>query len=212
MIHSFHGSHTYRWIRWETCPVINVYEVPGGQVHKCESYTETKPAGIKIEIENFFSPFPPLSHEHPKWGFPGHRDGKRWNNSWPRKVHWMPPFNCSTLHITLVFFFLILDNFRGLMGFHQIWKLHQVVGRVGREKEEKKKKKYSSMCLLGTIDWLVNIFKWRFFSLSFLMSLIELHYEDWSYKGKCLTKRRKWLIPIIKSNKRSIPNTYRIIS
>lgn len=110
------------------------------------------------------------------------------------------------------FFFLILDNFRGLMGFHQIWKLHQVVGRVGREKEEKKKKKYSSMCLLGTIDWLVNIFKWRFFSLSFLMSLIELHYEDWSYKGKCLTKRRKWLIPIIKSNKRSIPNTYRIIS
>ena len=26
------------------------------------------------------------------------------------------------------------------MGFHQIWKLHQVVGRVGREKEEKKKK------------------------------------------------------------------------
>ena len=26
------------------------------------------------------------------------------------------------------------------MGFHQIWKLHQVVGWVGREKEEKKKK------------------------------------------------------------------------
>lgn len=113
-------------------------------------------------------------------------------------------------------FFLILDNFRGLMGFHQIWKLHQETQRQlwGRwaGKRKRKKKKYSSMCLLGTIDWLVNIFKRRFFSLSFLMSLIELHYEDWSYKGKCLTKRRKWLIPIIKSNKRSIPNTYCIIS
>lgn len=127
--------------------MINVYKVPGGQVHKCESYTEMKPVGIKIEIEKFFSTFPLLSHEHPKGGFPGHRDGKRWNNSWPRKVHWMPPFNCSTLHITLFFFFfffLILDNFRGLMGFHQIWKLHQETQRqggwVGKTKREKKKK------------------------------------------------------------------------
>lgn len=107
-------------------------------------------------------------------------------------------------------------NFRGLMGFHQIWKLHQETQRqlqggwVGKTK--RKKKKYSSMCLLGTTDWLVNIFKWRFFFLSFLILLVELHYEDWSHKGKCLTKRRRWLIPIINSNKRSIPNTYYIIS
>ena len=131
-----------------------------------------KPAGIKIEIENFFSTFPPLSHEHPEWGFPGYRVGKRWNNSWPRKVHWMPPFNCSTLHITLCFFFFILDNFREVMGFHQIWKLHQETQRQlwggwVRKRKRKKPKKYSSMCLLGTIDWLVNIFKWRFFPIIF---------------------------------------------
>ena len=121
---------------------------------------------------------------------------------------------CTSL---CVVFFLILDNFREVMGFHQIWKLHQETQRQlwggwVRKRKKKKPKKYSSMCLLGTIDWLVNIFKWRFFFLSFLMSLIELHYEDWSYKGKCLTKRRKLRIPIIKSNERSIPTTYYIIS
>lgn len=140
MIHSFHGSHTYRWIRWETCPVINVYKVPGGQVHKCESYTETKPAGIKIEIKNFFSPFPPLSHEHPKWGFPGHRDGKRCNNSWPSRVHWMPPFNCSTLHITLFFFFKSLTTLEGWWVFTKFGNYTKLwVGWAGKRKRKKKK-------------------------------------------------------------------------
>lgn len=110
------------------------------------------------------------------------------------------------------FFFKSLTTLEGWWVFTKFGNYTKLwVGWAGKRKR-KKKKKYSSMCLLGTIDWLVNIFKWRFFSLSFLMSLIELHYEDWSYKGKCLTKRRKWLIPIIKSNKRSIPNTYCIIS
>ena len=73
---------------------------------------------------------------------------------------------CTSLCFFFFFFFFILDNFRGLMGFHQIWKLHQETQRqggwVGKTKREKKEK-YSSMCLLGTTDWLVNIFKWRFF-------------------------------------------------
>lgn len=182
--------------------VINVHKVPGGQVHKCESYTETKPVVINIEIENFFSTFPLLSHEHPKWGFPGHRDGKRWNNPWPRKVYWCHHLTvqpCTSL--CFVLFCFNSWNFRGLMGFHSNLETtprntKAVARRVSREnEEEKKKKKYSSMCLSWTTDWLVNIFKWRFFSYHFWYCLLNFTMKTEVTKENVLQRGEDDLFP-----------------
>ena len=130
-----------------------------------------------------------LSHEHPKWGFPRMaKDGVTFGQEKCIGHHHLTTQPCTSF-----WFFYSLTTLEG-DGFSPnlettprntkaIWGWG---GEKGRER-----KKYSSICLLGTIGWLLNIFKGWFFFLSFLLSFIELHYEDWSYKGKCLMKGRK---------------------
>lgn len=82
--------------------------------------------------------------------------------------------------------------------------------QFGKERKKgRERKKYSYICLLGTIGWLMNIFQMMFFC-HFWCCLLNVTMKIEVTKGNVLWKREKGCISLIKQNEESIYTIYSI--